>query len=113
MPGGRVAVTLFGEIDIVSALAARDVLADATSRAVAGITIDLAEVTFIDAAGLGVLAGAYRRARHLPDGLRLDGVPARVRQLLAVTGLDRDLAASPPRGQAPARACRPVKPVTV
>jgi hypothetical protein len=59
-------------------------------------------VTFLDAAGLGVLAGASGRARHLPGGLRLVAVPARVLRvlrLLALTGLDRHLAASPaPRG---------------
>ena len=51
--------------------------------------IDLGAVTFMDAAGLGVLAEALRRARHLPDGLRLAAVPARVQRLLAITGLDR------------------------
>ena len=88
-------VALSGEIDIVSAPAARDLLAEAASQAVTGITVDLSEVTYMDAAGLGVLAGANRAARHLPSGLRLVAVPARILRLLGLTGLD--LAAFPCR----------------
>lgn len=52
MPGGHVVVALSGEIAVVTAPAARD-----------------------------VLAGASRAARHLPGGLRLVAVPARVLRL--------------------------------
>ncbi len=81
-------VALSGEIDIVSAPAARELLAEAASQAVTGITVDLSEVTYMDAAGLGVLAGANRATRHLPGGLRLVAVPARILRLLTLTGLD-------------------------
>lgn len=95
-------VALTGEIDIVTAPVARDLLAEAASEAVTGITVDLGEVTFLDAAGLGVLAGAARAVGHLPDGFRLVAVPARVLRLLRVTGLDRHLATfpAPPRSEA-------------
>jgi anti-anti-sigma regulatory factor len=87
MPGGHVAVALSGEIDIVAAPAVRKLLAEAVGQA---------------AAGLGALAGASGRARHLPGGFRLVAVPARVLRLLALTGLDRHLAASPaPHGSQP------------
>ncbi len=56
-------MALSGEIDIVTAPAVRDALAGAVRQAVTGIIVDLGEVTFLDAAGLGVLAGAARRAR--------------------------------------------------
>ena len=94
-------VALSGEIDIVTAPAARDLLAEAASAAVTGVTVDLGGVTFLDAAGLGVLAGAAGAVRHLPDGFRLVAVPARVLRLLKLTGLDRHLAAfpAPPRSQ--------------
>ena len=102
IPGGRVAVALSGEIDIVTVPAVRDVLAGAVRQAVTGVIVDLGEVTFLDAAGLGVLAGAAGRARHLPGGLRLVAVPARVLRLLTLTGLDRHLAAFPvPPGSQP------------
>ena len=51
------AVALSGEIDIVTVPAVRDVLAGAVRQAVTGVIVDLGEVTFLDAAGLGVLAG--------------------------------------------------------
>jgi anti-sigma B factor antagonist len=95
VPGGHVVVALTGEIDVVTAPVARDLLAEAVSEAVTGITVDLGEVTFLDAAGLGVLAGASAAARHLPGGFRLVAVPARVLRLLRVTGLDRHLAVFP------------------
>jgi anti-sigma B factor antagonist len=94
-PGGHIVVALSGEIDIVTAPEVRDLLAEAASEAVTGITVDLGGVTFLDAAGLGVLAGASGAARHLPGGFRLVAVPARVLRLLRATGLDRHLAAFP------------------
>lgn len=101
VPGGHVVVALSGEIDIVTAPAARNLLAEAASEAVTGIIVDLGGVTFLDAAGLGVLAGASGAVRHLPDGFRLVAVPARVLRLLRLTGLDRHLPAfpAPPRSR--------------
>jgi anti-sigma B factor antagonist len=62
MPGGHVVVALSGEFDIATAPAARDLLAELASAGVTGITVDLGGLTFVDAAGLGVLAGASRAA---------------------------------------------------
>ncbi len=95
LPGGHIVVVLSGELDITTASAMRDALADAARRAVTGVIVDLAEVTFLNAAGLGVLVGAHSRARHLPDGLRLAAVPPHALRLLKLTGLDRHLAAYP------------------
>jgi anti-sigma B factor antagonist len=92
MPGGHVVVALSGEFDITTAPATRDLLAKLTGPAVTGITVDLAGLTFVDAAGLGVLAGASRAARCLPGGFRLVAVPARVVRLLRLTGLGGQLA---------------------
>jgi anti-sigma B factor antagonist len=114
VPGGHVVVALTGEIDIVTAPVARDLLAEAASEAVTGITVDLGEVTFLDAAGLGVLAGASGNARHLPGGFRLVAVPARVLRLLMVTGLDRHLATfpAPPGSRAQRERAAPLAAVT-
>ena len=60
-PGGTAIITVTGEIDIATVAGLRDrlfTLAD-TSRSV---IIDLDQVSFIDAAGLGALVGAARRA---------------------------------------------------
>jgi anti-sigma B factor antagonist len=106
LPGGHVVVALSGEIDMLTAPAVREVLAEAIRRAVTGVIIDLAEVTFLDAAGLGVLAGASGRARHLPGGLRVVAVPPRALRLLTLGRLDRYLAVfpAPPRREQPAGA---------
>lgn len=106
LPGGHAVVALSGEIDILTAPAVHEALAEATRRAVTGVIIDLARVTFLDAAGLGVLASASGRARHLPDGLRLAAVPPRAVRLLTLAGLDRQLAVfpAPPGRERPADA---------
>jgi anti-sigma B factor antagonist len=95
MPGGHVVVALSGEFDIATVPATRALLAELTSAPVTGITVDLGGLTFVDAAGLGVLAGASRAAQCLPGGYRLAAVPARVLHLLRLTGLDRQLAVFP------------------
>lgn len=95
MPGGHVVVALSGEFDIATAPAARDLLAELTSGAVTGITVDLGRLTFVDVAGLRVLACAARAARCLPGGFELVAAPARVVRLLRVTGLDRQLIVFP------------------
>lgn len=95
LPGGHVVVALSGDLDIVTADAVRQALAEATRRAVTGVIADLAEVTFLDAAGLGALAGAAGRAQHLPDGLRLAAVPPNAMRLLKLTQLGHHLAAYP------------------
>jgi len=97
-----VEVALSGEIDIVTAPEVCDALAGAASEAATGIVVDLGDVTFMDAAGLGALAGGAYRARHLPGGFRLVAVPPRVLRLLKVTGLDRHLAAFPVPPASPA-----------
>ena len=94
-PGGHVVVALSGEFDIATAPAARDLLAELASAGVTGITVDLGGLTFVDAAGLRVLADASRAGRCLPGGFRLVAVPARVVRLLRLTGLDRHLAVFP------------------
>ena len=93
MPGGRAVVALSGEFDIAAAPAARDRLAELAGPAVSGITVDLGGLTFVDVAGLRVLADAARATGGLPGGFRLVAVPARVLRLLRLTGLDRQLAA--------------------
>jgi anti-sigma B factor antagonist len=88
---GRVLVTLAGEIDLETAHIVRDALGNAIRLASMGVIVDLGEVTFLDAVGLGVLACAAPQTAHLPAGLRLRAVPPHVAQLLRLTDLDRQL----------------------
>ena len=57
--------------------------------------VDLEEITFIDASGLGALAAAAGRAAAAGGSLHVTAVPSRVRRLLKVTGLDRHLLTEP------------------
>jgi anti-anti-sigma factor len=57
------------------------------------IRLDLAGVTELDAAGLGVLARLARRARYRGRACSLVAAPPRVRRLLALTRLDGPLGA--------------------
>ena len=85
---GYVLVTVAGEVDYATVAGLRERLfaLAATGRA---LVVDLDLVSFIDAAGLGALAGAARRAAA--HGARLHVVCARshVGRLFRVTGLDQ------------------------
>jgi anti-sigma B factor antagonist len=90
---GYVLVTLAGEIDfsVVAGLRERLFTLAATGHPV---VVDLDRVTFIDAAGLGVLAGAARRAAV--HGASVHAVCARrqTRRLFRFTRLDRTVVLS-------------------
>jgi anti-sigma B factor antagonist len=51
------------------------------------ILLDLGGVAYVDSAGLSELVHAYATARNRGGSLKLLNVPARLRQLLAVTKL--------------------------
>ena len=86
---GHVLVTMAGEIDIATAPQLRGRLGPLAAGG-RPVIVDLTEVTFIDAAGLRVLAGAARQA---VGGGSLHVVAARyqVRRIFALTGLDRHI----------------------
>jgi anti-sigma B factor antagonist len=52
---------------------------------------DLLQVTFIDASGLGVLAGVASRARARGGSLHAVCIRYLVRRLFTITGLDRQI----------------------
>jgi anti-sigma B factor antagonist len=81
----RLAVT--GEVDSSSAPALRTSVDEAFAAGARDITIDLDAVTFLDSAGLCVLAGAHRRAEE--DGVRLRVLASNraVMRPLQITGL--------------------------
>jgi anti-sigma B factor antagonist len=85
-----VLVTVAGEIDIatVPALHERLNLLAALGRAV---VVDLDQVTFIDAAGLGALAGAARQAAAREASLYVVCSGCQTRRLFRLTRLDRTI----------------------
>ena len=88
---GYVAITVAGEIDFatVSRLQAR-----LLPLAAAGcpLVVDLNLVSFMDAAGLGALASAARRAAVHGTSLHVVCARRQIRRLFHITGLDLPLA---------------------
>lgn len=83
-PDGTCRVVLSGEIDIASAPELSETLEAQIDAKV--VTIDFADVTFIDSSGLRTLV---RTQRARPQGsLRLVGMQENVRKVFEITGLD-------------------------
>jgi anti-sigma B factor antagonist len=87
---GYVVVTVAGEVDIATVAELRERLA---ALAVSGVPVvaDLDQVSFIDATGLGALAGAARAATEHGTSLHVVCAQPQTRRLFRVTGLDRQI----------------------
>ena len=87
---GYVIATVAGEIDIATVAQLRQrlvVLAESGQPVIA----DLEQVSFMDAAGLGALAGASRRAAANGASLHVVCSRRQTRRLFRLTGLDRQV----------------------
>ena len=82
-------VVLTGRLDGRSAGEVRDTLHAVLGAGSGRLVVDLTGVELLDATGLGVLAGAHRRARQSGRELVLRGASIRVGRLLRLTRLDR------------------------
>ena len=87
-------VVLDGEIDIATAPAIRRFLMAAISGGNVQLAVDMSGVTFIDAAGIGVLVAAANQAREAGGGLSLLAPSRQVRRLLDIFHLDAILPAT-------------------
>jgi anti-sigma B factor antagonist len=77
-------------IDVASVPVLRQQLRAAIDVGAGGvIEVDMAEVAFIDSAGLGVLVGALKQARLRDGDLAITNVSARVMKIFEITGLDK------------------------
>lgn len=81
-------VTLSGEIDISITDALRRDIDQALEQTGAGnLVFDLAGVTFVDSAGLGVMLGRYKRVSGKGGSVYLAGARPQVRKVLELSGL--------------------------
>ncbi len=94
MQGTWHVLAVTGEIDLYTAPALRDALANTPATSLA---VDLRGVRFMDSMGLGVLIGARRRATEGERGFALICGEGPVLRVLDVSGLTRvfDVVASP------------------
>ena len=85
---GRIVVHVAGEVDLANAPELDEQLAALMAQAPAHLVVDLAEVTFMDSTGLGVLVRALKRSRELQIRLDLIVTNERVLKVFGITGLD-------------------------
>jgi len=84
---GTTIVVASGEVDLYTSPGLHEALV-AAGACTTRIIVDLKAVTFLDSTGLGVLAGAYTRARNQGGSVSLVGPSGLVREVLHITRLD-------------------------
>jgi anti-sigma B factor antagonist len=92
--GTVVRVTAAGEVDSTSAPVLREQIDAVIDSAAPEFVVDLVQVTFLDSAGLCVLAGAHRRAGERGIRMRVFASSRAVIRPLQITGLWSLLGAS-------------------
>ena len=95
---GCARMSLRGELDVATAALLSERLATVNRSGVTELTVDLAELSYVDAAGLSPLVVEQQRARASGITLRLESPTAFVRDLLTVTGLIDYLTVVPTTG---------------
>lgn len=89
-PSGTVTIRLSGEIDISTGPAQRELLLRALQEGPPRtLVVDLSDVSFCDAFGLGVLVGVRNQAAALGVAVALAAPRPFLAKLLRITGLDR------------------------
>ncbi|MGN9840288.1 STAS domain-containing protein [Nonomuraea sp. H19] len=91
---GTLTVTVAGELDIATIEQLRSHLLQLLQEARHGnvaVVVEVSGLSFIDAAGLGVLVSVQDHAARGRIPLRIAGVPPAMLRLLRITGLDAHL----------------------
>jgi anti-sigma B factor antagonist len=78
-----------GELDCASAPLLADELDELLDEGTCRLTVDLAEMTFIDSTGLATLVQALGAAREAGGDVVLHAPRKCARKVLAITGADR------------------------
>ncbi len=84
----RSVVFLRGDLDAYSAARLHESLAELVGAGARHIVIDLRDLSFMAASGLGVLVGAAKRVQRLDGKLVLRSAQPSVRRIIEITGLD-------------------------
>lgn len=86
---GKATVQVRGELDIATADRAYAYLREVVDSQHGPVTMNLAELTFCDAAGLGVLARLAGHARRTGSSLRLTAARPALLRIMRITGVDK------------------------
>ncbi len=90
-----VSIILAGRLDAKNAQAIKETLTGFIDRGVTYLIIDLAEVPFIDSAGLAALVSALKGTRRVGGSVLLSGVQPQARTVFSLTMLDQVFAIHP------------------
>ena len=85
---GKATVRVTGELDIATADQAYAYLRDIVDSQAGPVTMNLAELTFCDAAGLGVLARVAGYAKRSGRSLKLTAARPSLLRIMRITGMD-------------------------
>jgi anti-anti-sigma factor len=85
---GRATVRVTGELDIATADQAYAYMRDVVDSQAGPVTMNLAELTFCDAAGLGVLARVAGYAKRSGRSLKLTAARPSLLRIMRITGMD-------------------------
>jgi anti-anti-sigma factor len=85
---GEATVRVRGELDIATADQAYAYLRDVVDSQQGPVLMNLAELTFCDAAGLGVLARVAGHARRVGRSLKLSAARPSLLRIMSITGMD-------------------------
>jgi anti-anti-sigma factor len=85
---GKATVRVTGELDIATADQAYAYLRDVVDSQAGPVTMNLAELTFCDAAGLGVLARVAGYAKRSGRSLKLTAARPSLLRIMRITGMD-------------------------
>jgi anti-sigma B factor antagonist len=85
--GRRTIMTLAGELDLVSAPRLRNAIASLRGEDTDEVIVDLADLTYIDSVGIGLLVASRRRLDSEGRSFAVRNPAPQVRRLLEITGL--------------------------
>lgn len=88
--GGTI-VAATGEVDVSCAAELREAVNQAIDAGAAQVTVDLAEVPYIDSTGIGVLVGASHHAAETGSALKVVNPQRNVRRVLDMLGVTAEL----------------------
>lgn len=85
--GGEVAIRIEGCLDMMTSTVARDAILSATVARPPVLIVELAEINYIDTAGIAILIEALHRVRTYGGKLVLHGPSATVQDVLSLSRL--------------------------
>lgn len=87
----RYLISVAGEVDISNVDALRDRIDLALEQPTAKITLDFANVSYIDSTGIGVLVGAAHHAAEHEKGFAVINAQPNVMRVAQLLGVDREI----------------------